>query len=67
VALPCYKYGPDDALSVVPVRKRHSMSRLIRPLAGANAGLSDPRSTGARPPKPVRDITALRGTIKTNS
>jgi hypothetical protein len=38
---------------------------LPRQIPRANAGLNDPRSTGAAPPTRVRDISAVRGTIKT--
>jgi hypothetical protein len=43
------------------------MSKLIRPIPRVNAGLADPRSTGARPPGRVGDILARRGTLKTKS
>ena len=43
------------------------MPRLPNPISRANAGLTDPRSTGAAPPTRVRDILALRGTMKTRS
>jgi hypothetical protein len=43
------------------------MPSLPRPISRSNAGLSDPRSTGAAPPGRVRDILALRGTMKTRS
>jgi hypothetical protein len=40
------------------------MSKLIRPISRANAGLNDARSTGAGPSGRVRDILALKGTKK---
>jgi hypothetical protein len=44
------------------------MASLPRPiLPRSNSGLNDSRSTGAAPPGRVRDILALRGTIKTRS
>jgi hypothetical protein len=53
-----------DALRVSgPVRKP-TMSKLIRPISRANAGLNDARSTGAGPSGRVRDILALKGTKK---
>jgi hypothetical protein len=39
------------------------MSKLIRPIFRASAGLSDDRSTGV-PAGRVRDILALKGTMK---
>ena len=46
-----------------PVRKT-IMSKLIQPMSRANAGLNDARSTGGGPTARVRDILALRGTLK---
>ena len=40
------------------------MSKLIKPMPRANAGLNDARSTGSAPSGRVRDILALRGTKK---
>jgi hypothetical protein len=37
---------------------------LPRQIPRANAGLNDPRSTGVAPPTRVRDISAVRGTMK---
>ena len=37
---------------------------LPRQIPRATGGLNDPRSTGAAPPTRVRDISAIRGTIK---
>ena len=53
-----------DALRVSgPVRKP-TMSKLIRPISRANAGLNDARSTGSAPSGRVRDVLALKGTKK---
>lgn len=63
-----YVSGSVDALGAVPARKHNIMPSLPRPTSRSNAGLSDPRSTGsAPPPTRVRDISAVRGTIKTRS
>ena len=43
------------------------MRELNRPNARPKPGFNDPRSTGSGPPRPVRDILALRGTIKIRS
>jgi hypothetical protein len=43
------------------------MPSLPRPIPRSNAGLTDPRSTGAAPPPRVRDILAVRGTLKPRS
>jgi hypothetical protein len=43
------------------------MPNLPRPIPRTVAGLNDPRSTGAAPPFRVRDILALRGTLKSRS
>jgi hypothetical protein len=43
------------------------MPSLPRPISRSNAGLNDPRSTGAAPPVRVKDILAVRGTLKTRS
>ena len=59
--------GSVDAHGAVPARKHNTMPSLPRPIPRANAGLTDPRSTGAAPPTRVRDILAVRGTMKTTS
>ena len=59
--------GSVDALGAVPARKHNPMPSPIRPIPRATAGLTDPRSTGAAPPGRVRDVLALRGTMKTRS
>lgn len=59
--------GSVDALGAVPARKHKTMLSLPRPISRSNAGLTDPRSTGAAPPACVRDILAVRGTMKTRS
>jgi hypothetical protein len=57
-----------DAFGAVPARKHNFMASLPRPiLPRSNSGLTDSRSTCAAPPGRVRDILALRGTIKTRS
>jgi hypothetical protein len=43
------------------------MAKPIRPITRGNAGLNDPRSTGGGPPGRVRDVLALRGTMKAGS
>ena len=58
------RYQVVDALRASgPVRKP-TMSKLIRPISRANAGLNDARSTGAGLTLRVRDILALKGTKK---
>jgi hypothetical protein len=59
-------FGSVDALGAVPARKHNTMPpSLPRQIPRANAGLNDPRSTGVAPPTRVRDISAVRGTMKT--
>jgi hypothetical protein len=63
-------YGWDSAADAPrasgPVRK-HTMSKLIRPISRANGGLNDARSTGGGLAGRPRDILALKGTMKTRS
>lgn len=63
----CYKTSVGRRARRPPARKHDIMPSLPRPIPRTNAGLNDPRSTGAAPPVRVRDILALRGTLKTRS
>ena len=57
-----------DALRTSLLTREHIiMSKLIRPVPRANAGLNDARSTGAGATGRVRDLLALKGTMKTRS
>jgi hypothetical protein len=60
-------FGSVDALGAVLARKHRIMPSLPRPILRSNTGLTDPRSTGSAPPPRVRDISAVRGTMKTRS